>query len=687
MTTPNIHGAADSFELDRWSVGVRRCGALTLLIVAALIFSPFVACLPAQDYTTSTGSPSFAAGYPAEMGTVDAASGNLHLEIPLGSFPQRKGGQVDLKLAYDTHIWSFVSDGVSGGWLPLTPASQPSFGPSGGWRLTVPGLEEVEGVSSGCAIDYETFAANGTQHWFYVSLGTGTLASGCSLSTASTYAVDSSGLELVATYSKPNVNVQIYGPDGAYLFGAQIGASLPEDANGNYVQSADDVNGSQVLVSNDTLNRQILSAPATNCLFTSSTGFQYNKCYQIATSQGSSQYNLTFADIPLKTNFQQSGISECTTNCVITVISGIGLPDGSSYSFTYDCYSPGTAACNSASGKSGYYGTLTGMTLPTGEIIAYGYTNFTDFNGNVSHWLTSKASPQGTWSYSPSGTYGPGPSNPCLPGFPVSCLQTVVTKPDGSKDIIALIADQVGGNWPQETRSYDTNGTTLLSTVINFWDFSQTCTLNACINPLGLHVGHQDIRITKTQTTLPVPVGSITKQTTFAYDSPQTGNITATKEWEYQSGTSSTATFPAVPDRATYTVYAVIGASQNIRIGRGQSAKIEAKQTVKVAAIPNTAPAGWTNNIIDHPFTEFVCNNVGSDPTNCPGGGTLVAGRVWNYDNYGQGNVLALSGPTGIANHDDTNFGSSFLLRGNPTTIGTFVLAQREMERGVLALV
>jgi len=37
----------------------------------------------AQDYLTSTGAPSFAAPYPVEMGFVDAASGNLHLEIPL----------------------------------------------------------------------------------------------------------------------------------------------------------------------------------------------------------------------------------------------------------------------------------------------------------------------------------------------------------------------------------------------------------------------------------------------------------------------------------------------------------------------------------------------------------------------------------------------------------------------------
>ena len=52
-----------------------------------------------------------------KSGIVDAATGNLHLEIPLGSFPQR-GGSAPLvpKLIYDSHIWTFPTDGSSKVW-------------------------------------------------------------------------------------------------------------------------------------------------------------------------------------------------------------------------------------------------------------------------------------------------------------------------------------------------------------------------------------------------------------------------------------------------------------------------------------------------------------------------------------------------------------------------------------------
>ena len=56
-----------------------------LLVAAATFTSPLVA----QNYLTSTGSPSFGVPVPVEMGSVDTASGNLHLTVPLGSYPQR----------------------------------------------------------------------------------------------------------------------------------------------------------------------------------------------------------------------------------------------------------------------------------------------------------------------------------------------------------------------------------------------------------------------------------------------------------------------------------------------------------------------------------------------------------------------------------------------------------------------
>jgi hypothetical protein len=78
----------------------------TCLIFALSLTGPLAGRLAAQSYLTSTGSPGFAAPYPAEMGSVDAASGNLHLEIPLGTYPQRAtSAPLVAKLIYDSHIW------------------------------------------------------------------------------------------------------------------------------------------------------------------------------------------------------------------------------------------------------------------------------------------------------------------------------------------------------------------------------------------------------------------------------------------------------------------------------------------------------------------------------------------------------------------------------------------------------
>src|SRR5258708_3813871 len=256
--------------------------------------------------------------------------------------------------------------------------------------------------------------------------------------------------------------------------------------------------------------------------------------------------------------------------------------------------------------------------MPTGGMVSYTYSNFKDALGGVSHWLTSKYSYSGYWSYAPAVTGG-------------SSQNVTVVKPDYSQEVISFTVDPSGGAWPIQTLSYDTNGTTLLSTVKNTWDFSVACTLNACGGQ-----GHQDVRKLSTSATFPVPGGSITKKTAYAYDSPQTGNLTAVKEWKYQPGTSPT--FPSTPDRGTYTTYATIG----------------------------------SNNNINRPSSITVCNNVGTN-SSCTGGGTPVAQTTIIYDGYGRNGSSALQSITLVINHDDTYFGTSYLPRGNATQINRWI--------------
>jgi len=551
------------------------------------------------------------------------------------------------RFVYDSHnVWTIQADGTGFQWLPYEP---PTLYGQGGWTLS-------EGTSyskaywelplQNCYVDQKIVDTAGTQHWFRLNIGPSSY--GCP-STGSAYATDSSGIQLQATGVNGSVTCvtgSAFAPDGTLVWQNTSltscstltqGSILSEDSNGNEISItgtyADSLGGLNL---QDTLGRALVTP--TSC----STGY----CYAVANaSGGTSMYTLTFVLVPVSSNFGESGVQECNTSCNLNVLQSIQLPDGTSYTFKYDCYQAGNSACNSPAGQSGYYGLLTAMTLPTGATISYGYTTFGGVswgNGNnqyPSRWLTSKSSSAGTWSFTPLVTAGAGPGNTCLPNFNVGCMQTEVQRPDFSIEIVSLIVDPLGGSWPQEITSYDVDQA-ILSTVTNTWDFSNLCTLAACfgsfLGGMPHYYGYQEVRKLTSTTYLPVPGGSVVKQTTYAYDSPQTGNITAIKEWKYQP----TASFSSTPDRATYITYTSIGIHNNI----------------------------------NHPTILVVCNNTGTD-SDCPGGGSKVSKATVTYDAYGANGSLALASVAGAVNHDDTNFGGTYTARGNPTQVSRWVSA------------
>ena len=100
------------------------CMRLTGILL--VIFSPVT--MPAQDYLAQPGIPSFTTSEPVEAGFINLANGNLHLEIPLASYPQRGSLGYSLVAVYDSRIWKKV--GTS--WQPTNvPNSQ------AGWRVVV----------------------------------------------------------------------------------------------------------------------------------------------------------------------------------------------------------------------------------------------------------------------------------------------------------------------------------------------------------------------------------------------------------------------------------------------------------------------------------------------------------------------------------------------------------------------
>lgn len=139
------------------------------MIGALFVVGPLCCNASAQSYLTSTGASGFAVPYPAEMGTVDASTGNLHLEIPLGSFPQRGNAPLVPKLLYDSHIWTVPTDGTSYVWTTQGALYGLAFGTWGFSECGAAGIYEMKADSvNGCNIDYMLWSDSWVQHYFNI---------------------------------------------------------------------------------------------------------------------------------------------------------------------------------------------------------------------------------------------------------------------------------------------------------------------------------------------------------------------------------------------------------------------------------------------------------------------------------------------------------------------------------------
>ena len=130
--------------------------------------------------------------------------------------------------------------------------------------------------------------------------------------------------------------MQVYAPDGtmagSYAPNESTGNNASaEDSNGNYI-TGPPVYGTDPV---DTLGRDVVNGAS--CSVGTCSLFVPNS------QGGTSLYTVTPANINVKTNFGQSGVTEYSGS--MAVVQSITLPDGNSYTFKYDCDSaPGPRA-------------------------------------------------------------------------------------------------------------------------------------------------------------------------------------------------------------------------------------------------------------------------------------------------------------------------------------------------------
>jgi len=527
------------------------------VFLAAALLSLLVASCPnialAQSYYYAYGSNPWTTPVPVPGGYVDAANGNLHIEIPIASMAERGSVPFRAALVYDSHIWQQVTTGSSTSWKPTNVINS-----NGGWRLVTSAMTGTINYTTtfgGICTVTVNHVVHSTDWYKYTNftwqppsgrlitfnISTNNATCGDMVPSGDALANDGSGYHM---YVITGNSVTVYAPDGTEV------APVVKDPNGNFYYS-----GSQ-----DTLGRYPVNTTTSGSTTT----------YEVLNSQGgTSDYVVTWETVPVSTSFGQTGVTECTS-CAISAIQSIALPDGTSYQFTYDQGSTGT-----------HYGVLTGMTLPTGGTISYSHENFEDAYNNHNLYVKTAAANGGTWTFAPTVTSG----------CPTSCTQsTTLTLPSGDEQTYAF-GSILGNMWPStETASDQTVN-------ISYTTYSGS-----------------SVFATGYKTTETVPSGNLTKNITLTYDTNNHGTVQTIKEWNFGStGTN--------PDRTTTYTYLV----------------------------------NSNKNIINKKLSAKLTNSAG----------TAFGETDITYD----GNTL--TSKTGVINHDDVSFPSTYTARGNPTLITT----------------
>src|SRR5690349_5332511 len=91
-----------SFDLMRSGGFMRNAHLFASIFVACLLMGSGCPALGQSDVGV-VGVPANAARLPIPLGFVDTISGQVHLEIPIASIPEQRGGRpLDIKAVYDT---------------------------------------------------------------------------------------------------------------------------------------------------------------------------------------------------------------------------------------------------------------------------------------------------------------------------------------------------------------------------------------------------------------------------------------------------------------------------------------------------------------------------------------------------------------------------------------------------------
>ena len=336
---------------------------LSILLASVSAFGQTVSNGQTLSDGNQTGFPVFGTFHGSDLDLVSLSAGNVHIEIPISSFPQRKG-QFTYKFVYDTgsYTLTYYKDPSGVYWdVAITPDSMSVFG----GRLTTPfgwSVSYVEDPIScsaastpgGPPADYTNFL----RHNYLLSDPNGTKHP---LALSYTYVPSNS---IRCPQSPPGDQTTGLTLDGTGIWvqvinsGMQAGQIILKD--GSHVENGSwkDSNGNTASASSDMLGRNN---------FVQSAGPNGSLLWTMTDSNGNPQtWRLDYTNINITTNF-------CSLRS--------SLPSGSAVCYDYNGSTSWQAPSRLTQPDGLYYqftwntdGTLQRLDLPSGGSIADTYT-------------------------------------------------------------------------------------------------------------------------------------------------------------------------------------------------------------------------------------------------------------------------------------------------------------------------
>jgi len=426
---------------------------------------------------------------------------NVQLRIPVIAKPGR-GIPLTYTLANDGSVW------YPAGSNPQTWQPMPNWGWKGQTEVAT-GYITLSSAAIPCSGSYFTIFYGwtyhdplGVAHAFNLTV----FSSGaCGQTSAGPQAAnDGSGYSMSVTGNPLSATLTAR---SGQLINAPLqnssGAGTATDSNGNQVTT----NGSSFT---DTLGTTALS-------ISGSAPNPVTYTYTNA-SGGSSTVTVNYyQSVNVRSGFRCAGVSD-TTVLNAPLVSSIVLPNGSSYSFTYEPISDPA--------YPGYKtGRIASVTLPTGGVISYTYTGGTNGincgDGSASG-LTRTVNPnastgQGTWSYTRSNVSS-------------TASTTTVTDPIGNVSTLNFVIAN-NNNFYETQRVLNQGASTLLQTITRCYN---QMTFLSCgqANSLSLPITQLDVYsqwANGQNSTHEEKYGSVA-------GAPGYGLATEIKDWDYVNG-------------------------------------------------------------------------------------------------------------------------------------------------------